>query len=119
MVGGDLMELPALFVQPDPAAFAILVIVRDVHAHHGRDAGEGVDHRRDQSAVAQAHQVGHIDRIQESSRFKSREHRRLAAFDHMFGSADRGGRIVGHDLPDDEPVEEHPDGGQVLFHGRW
>ena len=36
----------------------------------------------------------------------------------MLGSPDGGGRVVRHYLADDEPIEEHPDGGEVLLDGR-
>src|ERR1700751_919565 len=33
----------------------------------------------------------------------------LAGFHHMFGAADSMRRVGGHDLADDQPVEQHPD----------
>src|SRR5260221_8935250 len=42
----------------------------------------------------------------------------LAAFDGMFRAADRVRRVAGEDLADDQPVEEHAEGGEVLLHGR-
>lgn len=34
------------------------------------------------------------------------------------GSADGADRVHRHDLAHDQPVEEHADGGELLFHGR-
>jgi hypothetical protein len=36
----------------------------------------------------------------------------------VLGAAHGVGRVQRHDLADDEPIEEHADGGQVLLHGR-
>ena len=117
MVGGHLVEFATLLVQADPGALAVLVVVRHAHPHNSRDAGEGVDHRGDQSAVAQAHQVGSVDAVQKRSRFRGGEDRGFTAFDDVAGSPDGRSGVSGHDLADDEPIEEHPDGGQVLFDG--
>jgi hypothetical protein len=38
MVGGYFMEIAALFVQPQPATFAVLVIILDLHADGKRRA---------------------------------------------------------------------------------
>ncbi len=55
MVGGHVVELAALLVQPDPGAAGLHVDILDSHPFGGgADAGEGVGHERDQRAVAQA-----------------------------------------------------------------
>ena len=46
--------LAAFLVQPHPPAFALRIVVLDVHVQRRRDAGEGVDQQRDQRPVAQA-----------------------------------------------------------------
>jgi hypothetical protein len=50
--------------------------------------------------------------------FFGREHRRFVLLDDVFGAAHGRGRIEVDDLPGDEPVEEHANGGEVLLHGR-
>ena len=57
--------LAAFFMQPYPPAFALLVIILDVHADHGRHAREAVNHHGEQGAIAQAGKFGHVDRIQQ------------------------------------------------------
>ena len=54
VVRRHLMALAAFFVQPDPPALALRVIVLDAHGDDGADAGEGEGHDADQRAVAQA-----------------------------------------------------------------
>ena len=39
----------------------------------------------------------------------------LARLDDMLRTADRVRRVGGDDLDGDEPVEQHADGGEVLF----
>ena len=53
-MGGDFVEFAAFLVQADPPALAVRVVVLDLHAEDGRDAGEAVDHDRDQGPVAKA-----------------------------------------------------------------
>jgi hypothetical protein len=47
------------------------------------------------------------------------EHRRLATFDHMLRAAVGMGRIGGEHAAGDQPVEQHANGGQMLFCGRF
>ena len=58
------------------------------------------------------------NRIDELAGFVGLEYRRLAAFDHVLGPAHDRGRVHGNDLAEDKPVEQHPDGGQVLLNAR-
>ena len=50
--------------------------------------------------------------------FLAVEHRRLAGFHDMLRPAHGGGRIHRHDLAGDQPVEQHPHGGELLLHAR-
>ena len=54
VVGGHLVPLAALLVQAEPGPRALGVIVLDLHAEGGADAGEAEDHDADQGPVAQA-----------------------------------------------------------------
>ena len=54
VVSGHFMEFSALLVQANPPAFAIGVIVVDIHAKHCRDASEAEDHRRNERPIAKA-----------------------------------------------------------------
>ena len=46
------------------------------------------------------------------------EHGRLALLHDVLRTADGGGRVHLQDLADDQVVEEHADGGEVLLHAR-
>jgi hypothetical protein len=52
---------------------------------------------------------------EEGMRFVNRQHRGLAAPDHMLGPAHRGGGIDGDDMAGEQPVEQHGDSRQVLL----
>ena len=49
--------------------------------------------------------------------FFSRQDRRLAFFDRVARAPDGMSRISIDNVPGHKPVEEHANGGQVLFHG--
>ena len=59
-----------------------------------------------------------VDPIKERPRLGRRQHRRRPFDHHVLRSPHRRGRIHRQHLVDDEPVAQHPDGGQVLFHRR-
>ena len=59
-----------------------------------------------------------VDRIEEAASFPGRQHRGLAGFHNVPGTPYRAGRIEWHNLADHEPIEQHPDGRQVLLDGR-
>ncbi len=49
--------LPPFFVQPQPPSFALLIIGLDIHADHGPDAREAVDHNGSRARSRRAGQV--------------------------------------------------------------
>ena len=52
VVGGHLVPLAAFLVQAEPGPAAFGVIILDLHAEGGADAGEAEDHDGDQCPVA-------------------------------------------------------------------
>ena len=108
----------AFFLEPQPPALALLVVIRDAHADDGRDARKAVDHHGQQRAIAQAGEGRGVDRIQQLPRFGGLQHRRLAGLHDVGRPAHRGGRVGGHHLPDHQPVEQPADGGQMLLDRR-
>ena len=52
VVGGHLVPLAALLMQPEPRLAAFDVVILHLHAEGGTDAGEAVDHDADQGPVA-------------------------------------------------------------------
>jgi hypothetical protein len=67
VMGGQLVKLPHLLVEPEPPTLAVLVVVRDPHVDDGADPGKGVNHDADERPVAQTdHGVG-LDRVEKCS----------------------------------------------------
>jgi len=112
------MALAALLVQAEPPTLTLGVVVFDLEADRGADSGEGVDHDADQRSVAETTDGVRLDCVEKFTSLVAREHGCLAALDDVSGTADGARRVRWHDLTNDEPVEQHPDGGKVLFH-RW
>ena len=53
-MAGEFGHLAAFFVEPDPAAALLNVVVLDLHGDGRADAGEGVAHESDERAIAEA-----------------------------------------------------------------
>ena len=69
----------AFFLEPQPPALALLVVVLHAHADDGRDARKAVDHHGQQGAIAQASEGRRVDHaLQQQPRFGGLQHRRLA-----------------------------------------
>src|SRR5438067_7494334 len=47
----------AFFVEPNPTAFSVLVVIFDAHVDHGRDPCERVAHEADDRPIAQTDSV--------------------------------------------------------------
>ena len=61
-----LVDLAAFLMQPEPRPAGGLHQVLEVHTDGGRDAGEAVDHHRDQGPVAQADQGVSLDGLDQA-----------------------------------------------------
>ena len=118
VVGGQLVELAAFLVQPDPPAPPVWVEILYPHGDGGADAGEAVDQQADKRPVAQPDHARDINALQQQPRISAIQHRRLAPLHHMARPAHGGSRINRQHLADHQPVAEHADGGQAQFHGR-
>jgi hypothetical protein len=108
MVDWHLVMLAAFLVQPQPPALALLIIVVNVHAHHGRDAREAVDHNSKQGTIAQADQIRLFDcravaardrlnernAIEQQPGFIRRENRRLAFLNGIARTMHGRSRVV-------------------------
>ena len=128
---GHVMLLAALLVQAHPVALSLHEIVRDRHLRDGADAGEAVGHEADQGTVAQADEVGacprhavfldcfsNRDAVEEHAGLVGRQDGRLALFYDVFWAAHGMGRINLNNVADDQPVEQHPERGEMLL-DRW
>ena len=87
--------LAAFFLEPQPPALALLVVILDAHADDGRDAHKAVDHHGQQGAIAQASEGRRVDGVQQQPRFGGLQHRRLARPDDVGRPVHRGGRVSG------------------------
>ncbi len=118
VMAGHGMLLAALLVQAHPEPTVLRVHVLDAHADGRADAGEGIDHKPDQGAVAQTDNDRRINRVDELARLGRIEHRRLASPHDMARAAHGAGGIDRHDLADHHPVEQMPQGGEAQLRGR-
>jgi hypothetical protein len=111
----DFVEFAALFVQPEPPAFSVLVVVLHVEAGYRADPGKTVDHDPDQRSVPETDEGRAIDAFEEGPGILGSEDRCLSALQDVSGAADRSRGIHGQDLAEDEVIEEHAQSGDVLF----
>ncbi len=75
-------------------------------------------HHRDQRAVAEADQCGHVDAVEQLARLSAAQHGRLAGLDDVLGPAHCMGRIGRDHVASKEPVEQRADRGEVLLDRR-
>jgi hypothetical protein len=131
VVTGNIVFLAALFVQPDPVPAALHEIIANLHLKDGTHTSEGVDHNGDQSAIAQAKQIGlawsllvisrllgYGDTLEQCMGLFGGQNRCLALLDRVARAADSMGGVILDNIPGHEPVEQHAKRGQVLLHGR-
>ncbi len=114
-MAGELVDLAAFFVEPHPAAALLNIVVLDLHLNHGADAGKGVAHERDERAIPEPDELSGVDRIEQCPHLLGRENGGLALLDAVPRSPDRMRRVGGHHLARHQPVEQHPDSGEVLL----
>lgn len=95
---GHLVTLAVLFPRTDPQPPVLHVHIVHAHRERGAHPCERKHHQRDQRAVAQPRGRRHINAVEQLPRLDRVEHRRLALFRGMTGTAYRRGRIVRHDL---------------------
>ena len=102
VVGGDLVELAPLFVETQPPALALPVVVLDVHADHGAGAGKGL------ALGAMAIAAGAIAEAAVAAVVAlfdlAAEGSGAAAFDRRHGAALGGGQRGGETAAESVPV---------------
>jgi len=126
-VARELVDLAAFFMQANPAAAFLNVVILNLHIDDRVDAGEGVAHHGNQGPVAEADEYRFIwfdssfivlngfDGFEKGAHLLRREHRGLTFFDAVLRPANGVRGVHGHDLAGDEPIEEHANGGEVLL----
>jgi hypothetical protein len=106
------------FSRTDRPSGAAQPEVLDLHIQRRANPRERVGEGGNQCAVPHIAQ-GHVRYgLQQLAPLAALEHRRLAGFHDMLRTADRRGRIRRHHLAGDQPVEQHPDRGQLLLDRR-
>ena len=119
VVSGNFVALTSLFMKAKPPAFALLKIVLGVHPDDGAHPGEAVDHHANECSIAQSRNRRRVDRVEQLPRLVRRQNGRLPFLDDVLRAADRRCGIARNGLPKHEPIEEHPNGGEVLLHTRF
>ncbi len=114
-MAGDLRHLAAFLVQPEPAAAALNIVVFHFQRKHRPNPGKGVRHDAEQGSIAQTQHRISRKAGEELAHLLTREHRSFAPPDGMLRAPDRGGRVHREELAEDHPIEEHPDGRQMLL----
>lgn len=87
----------------------------DCHGGRRADPREGVDHKTDQGAVAQARLGTHIDAVDQLAGLVGSEHRRLAAPYHMHRPAHGRRRVERQHAAGRQPIEHHAHCREALF----
>ena len=117
-MGGDDVVAPALLVEANERAGRLGVVVGHAHGDCGAHAREAVDEDPEERAVAESRKRCNVDAVEESPGLCGGEHRSLAGLDDVLGSAHGARGVEVQHLADDEPVEEHAKGREVLFDTR-
>ena len=92
--------------------------ILDLHFQRRADAREGIGEGGDQRPIAQIPHRVRRDRVEQFAPLLAVEHRRLAGFYDVLRTAHGRGRVCRHNLAGDEPIEQHPHGGELLLHAR-
>jgi len=114
---GTSRRLPRFFVQAEPPPFTSREVVVDAHANRSAHAREAVHHEADEGAIAQADEVGCVNRVEQLARLFSRQKPASCRVSPCNGVREPSSPGSGQDLADDEPVEQRADCGEMLFHG--
>ena len=103
VVGGDVVPLSALLVEPEPAPAPLPEVVLPPHPQHRAHPREAVEHHREQRPVPETGQRARVDRREELPRLRRREDRRRALGDDVLRPPDGRSGVHREDLADDEP----------------
>jgi hypothetical protein len=117
-MGREFVVLAAFFLEPEPRPLSVRVEVLDVHAGHSADASEAENHDGDDRTVAQADQCRGVDTVEEFAGVIGGQDGRLSTLHDVTRAAHGGRGVHRDDLSDDEVIEQHADGGEVLLYGR-
>ena len=115
---GDLALLAALFPKAQDALGSLVLEVPSPQPGDGADPGPGVGEGSEQGPIAEAHDVGSVDRVEQVPGLLDGKAGGLAVRGVVLAAADRLEGIQGRGVTGDEGVEEMPQAGQGLVFGR-
>ena len=118
VMGRHVVPLAPLLLQPKPPPSPLQEVVLTTHPHDRAHPREAVHHHAQQRPVTKTHQRPRVDPVEQRPRLGRRQHRRRPLGHHVLRAPHRRGRIHRQHMVDDEPVAQHPDGGQVLLDRR-
>jgi hypothetical protein len=81
MMRRHLVALTAFFMESDPPALTLGVVVVDAQLHHGPNASEGEGHDANQGPIAQPDHGRGVDTVEQGAGLVGCEHGCLAALD--------------------------------------
>ena len=85
VVSGDFVTIATYFVELNPPALAVLIVVFGFHVHHRRDSRKGLVHEPDDRVIAETDNRIRFDRVEQCPRLLSFQHGSLAAANDMLG----------------------------------
>ncbi len=83
---GHLVALAAFFMQPEPPALAVLVVVLDSHMYGGAHAGTGEIHQPHEGAVLEAHDHIGLNGVEKGPGLVGFKDGGLATLHHVLGT---------------------------------
>ena len=114
---GDLPLLASLFPKPEDPLGPLVLEVPSPQTGDGTDAGPGVGQSAEQGEIAEADDVGGVDRAEQVPGLGDGEAGRLAVCGVVLAAADRLEGIQGGGVAGDQGIEEVPQAGQGLVFG--
>ena len=114
---GDLPLLASLFPKPEDPLGPLVLEVPSPQTCNGTDPGPGVGQSAEQGEIAEADDVGGVDRAEQVPGLGDGESGRLAISGVVLAAADRLEGIQGSGVAGDQGVEEMPQAGQGLVFG--
>ena len=115
MIARHLDDLSILFVETEPKMSFLNITVFDVEAGGRAYAPKRIQLGGDQSAIAEADDRGHIDRIEKQPCFGRGEDRGFSLAHCVLRPPDRRCRIGTDNSTDYEPIKKHANGGKLLL----
>ena len=118
MADGDLPLLAPLFPEPQDSLGALVLEIPSPQPGDSAEPGPGIGEGPQKGPIAEAHDVGSVDRGEQVPGLGDGESGSLAVSGVVLAAADRLEGIQGGGVTGDQGVEEMPECGQGLVLGR-